>query len=178
MGRGQKASSDYHSSETFVLAAPPLWPDRVWHMLQWRLTGKHKRTSREVLPWTYRHGASSSVRTEMVVSKLWAMVLVFLGEEPFFFLLFVFPWVILLIDYTNSCSNFHLHLLSDRIFVFCAYPSPSVHFCFIQTLLSMLYVQGFIFFFLSQGFSAAWISISQGCPSHDLSFFSPPYCFT
>lgn len=39
-GEGRKLAHITTPLRQFLMAAPPPWPDRVWHMLQWRLTGR------------------------------------------------------------------------------------------------------------------------------------------
>lgn len=39
-GEGRKLPHITTPVSQFLMAAPPAWPDRVWHMLQWRLTGR------------------------------------------------------------------------------------------------------------------------------------------
>lgn len=45
-GEGRKLPHITTPVRQFLMAAPPPWPDRVWHMLQWRLTGR--QTQRNV----------------------------------------------------------------------------------------------------------------------------------
>lgn len=99
----------------FLMAALPLWPDRVWHMLQWRVTGRQtQRNIRGVLalkqsiikgnpalPMTHLDDTRGTKRSTVYYS-----ILPVNGSSSF--------QAFLLIDDTNSHTRFICipHLLS------------------------------------------------------------------
>lgn len=132
-GEGRKLLHITTPVRLFLMAASRLWPDQVWHMLQWRLTGR--QTQRNIrgamalkqrivkgnptLPLTLRQLSPNKILKNF---EMYPEDAISFQSQPGFFSLLQ---VILLIKDTSSHTCFNLHPVSA---VFLLIPSPDIPF--------------------------------------------------
>ncbi len=140
----------------FLMAAAASWPDRVWHMLQWRVTGRQ----------TQRNIRGALALKQSIVKGNPALLMMTHSDGPHWIkcsvvLLFhqqaALYHSFLLIDDTKRCPHFHLYSSSAVIFFLrlcLLLPSPNNPSSLPPTSLPISHTSE-SFFLLSREMSAA-----------------------